>query len=130
LSVPPGAAVHVVERVRTADDRPVVFSRDVVPASVVGDKAEQLERMGQESLYQIYSAEFGVAVTQGVAFIRPVAADRQLAERLGVRQGTPLLYLLQVDFDTSGRPVLLSHEYHQPDAFEFTVHRKGLGNTV
>jgi DNA-binding GntR family transcriptional regulator len=130
LSVPPGAAVHVVERVRTADDRPVVFSRDVVPASVVGDKAEQLERMGQESLYQIYSAEFGVAVTQGVAFIRPVAADRQLAERLGVRQGTPLLYLLQVDFDTSGRPVLLSHEYHQPDAFEFTVHRKGLGNTI
>jgi len=58
--------------VRTADDRPVVFSRDVIPASVVGDKAEQLERMGQQSLYQIYSVQFGVAVTPGVASIRPV----------------------------------------------------------
>jgi DNA-binding GntR family transcriptional regulator len=37
---------------------------------------------------------------------------------------------MQVDYDTSGRPVLLSHEYHQPDAFEFTLHRKGLANTV
>ena len=62
LSIPPGAPVHVVERVRTADSRPVVFSRDVIPASVVGDKVSRLERMGQESLYQVYFAEFGVAV--------------------------------------------------------------------
>jgi GntR family transcriptional regulator len=102
----------------------------VIPAFVVGDKAPRLERMGQESLYQIYGAEFGVAITQGVAFIRPVAADRQLAAALGVPRNTPLLYLMQVDYDTSGRPVLLSHEYHQPDAFEFTLHRKGLANTV
>jgi DNA-binding GntR family transcriptional regulator len=130
LSIPPGVPVHVVQRIRTADGRPVVFSRDVIPAFVVGDKASLLERMGQESLYQIYGAEFGVAITQGVAFIRPVAADRQLAAALGVPRNTPLLYLMQVDYDTSGRPVLLSHEYHQPDAFEFTLHRKGLANTV
>jgi GntR family transcriptional regulator len=96
---------------------------------VAGDKASRLERMGQESLYYIYRAEFGVAVTQGVAFIRPVAADRQLAARLGVPRGTPLLYLMQVDYETTGRPVLLSHEYHQPDSFEFTVHRRGLATT-
>jgi GntR family transcriptional regulator len=130
LSIPPGVPVHVVQRIRTADGHPVVFSRDVIPAFVVGDKASRLERMGQESLYQIYGAEFGVAITQGVAFIRPVAADRQLAAALGVPRNTPLLYLMQVDYDTSGRPVLLSHEYHQPDAFEFTLHRKGLANTV
>ncbi len=128
LSIPPGAPVHVVERVRTADGQPVVFSRDVIPAFVVGDKVSRLERMGQESLYHVYFAEFGVAVTQGVAFIRPVAADRQLAARLGVPKNTPLLYLMQVDYETTGRPVLLSHEYHQPDSFEFTVHRKGLAN--
>jgi GntR family transcriptional regulator len=83
--------------------------------------------MGQESLYRIYNTAFDVEIAQGVAFIRPVAADRQLAARLDVPNGTPLLYLLQVDFDTSGRPVLLSHEYHQPDCFEFTMHRKGGG---
>jgi len=130
LSIPPGMPVHVVERIRTADSRPVVFSRDVIPSSVVGGKASRLERMGQESLYQIYGAEFGVAITQGVAFIRPVAADRPLAACLGVPRNTPLLYLMQVDYEISGRPVLLSHEYHHPDAFEFTLHRKGLANTV
>jgi GntR family transcriptional regulator len=127
LSIPPGVTVHVVERVRTADGRPVVFSRDVVPAFVVGDQAARLEGLGQDSLYRIYRTAFDVEIAQGVAFIRPVAADRQLAARLDVPKSTPLLYLLQVDFDTSGRPVLLSHEYHQPDCFEFTVHRKGGG---
>lgn len=129
LSVPPGAPVHVVERVRTADGGPVVFSRDVIPAFVVGEMVSALERMGQESLYQIYATEFGVTVTQGVAFIRPVAADRQLAASLGVAKNSPLLYLMQVDYEQSGRPVLLSHEYHRPDSFEFTVHRKGPGTS-
>jgi len=46
-----------------------------------------------------------------------------------VPKNSPLLYLMQVDYEPSGRPVLLSHEYDRPDAFEFTVHRKGPGST-
>jgi GntR family transcriptional regulator len=102
----------------------------VVPAFVIGEKVTVLERMGQQSLYQIYQDQFGIAVTQGVAFIRPVAADRQLAARLDVPKNSPLQYLMQVDYEQRGRPVLLSHEYHRPDAFEFTVHRKGPGITT
>jgi GntR family transcriptional regulator len=130
LAIPPGTPVHMVERVRTADGTPVVFSRDVIPGFVVGGNAVALERMGQESLYRIYHIAFGVVVTQGVAFIRPVAADRELAAHLDVPRNTPLLYLMQVDYEQSGRPVLLSHEYHRPDSFEFTVHRKGPGTTA
>jgi DNA-binding GntR family transcriptional regulator len=37
------------------------------------------------------------------------------------------VYLLQVDFDRSGRPILLSHEHHVADAFEFNIYRSGQG---
>ena len=127
LSVAPGSPVQVIERVRTADGSPVVFSRDVVPAFVIGDRTSALERLGQESLYQLLQDEFDVAVAQGIAFIRPALADSLLASRLRVPKSTLLLYVMQVDYEPSGRPVLLSHEYHQGDAFEFTIHRKGPG---
>jgi GntR family transcriptional regulator len=66
-------------------------------------------------------------VRQGVASIRPANAGREVSELLRVPEGTLLLYLLQVDYDAEGRPVLLSHEHHLADAFEVTVVRRGPG---
>jgi GntR family transcriptional regulator len=54
-----------------------------------------------------------------------VVADAQLARKLEVKEGALLLQLVQVDYDVTGRPVLLSYEHHLPDAFEFTVSRRG-----
>jgi hypothetical protein len=56
---------------------------------------------------------------------RPALADAALASRLRVPKPSLVLHLMQVDYEASGRPVLLSHEYHLADAPEFTVHRKG-----
>jgi DNA-binding GntR family transcriptional regulator len=44
-----------------------------------------------------------------------------------VKSGALLLYLRQVDYDREGVPVLLSHEHHVADAFEFSVVRRGSG---
>jgi hypothetical protein len=35
-----------------------------------------------------------------------------------------------LDYAGDGRPILLSHEYHIPDAFEITVYRTGPGDAV
>jgi GntR family transcriptional regulator len=126
LSIPPGQDVACVDRVRTADGRPVVFSTDVIPSGVLGQQAAVLERLGQGSIYR-FLEDLGVVIRQGVATIVPARADRALAAHLRVPRGTLLLYLLQVDYDTAGRPVLLSHEHHLADAFEITVVRRGPG---
>jgi GntR family transcriptional regulator len=127
LSLADGAELACLERVRTADDRPVVFSVDVIPAPVVEGKPRALDRLGQGSIYTLLEEELGLVVRQGVASIRPQNADRSLGERLRVPEGTLLLYLLQVDYDTQGRAILLSHEHHLADAFEITVVRRGPG---
>lgn len=124
LDLQAGDPVSVLERVRTADGRPVVFSRDVVPSVLLGMKA--LEGVGEGSVYELLAGGGG-AVEHGIVTIEPAAADRSLARTLGVKTGAPLLYLRQVDYDREGVPVLLSHEHHVADAFEFSVVRRGPG---
>lgn len=102
----------VVRRVRTADDRPVVYSVDYVrPGTDVGG----------ESLY----AAFGETIHHGVATLRPVTADPFLADTLGVADGAPLLELRQVDYDDGEHALAAALEYHVADAFDFTVYRRG-----
>lgn len=125
LDIAPGDAILVLERVRTADGRPVVVSRDVVSAAVLS--AEALARLGDGSLYDLVEEIAGAAVQHGVVALEPMRADRRLAKLLEVRVGELLLYLRQVDYDRAGDPVLLSHEYHLASAFEFSVVRRGPG---
>jgi GntR family transcriptional regulator len=130
LGLAEGAYVKIVERVRTADGTPVIFSRDLVPPALLGGRADVLDRLGQGTLYTLLESELGVVVTRGLASIKPAKADRWLASQLGVPTGTLLLYLAQVDYDESGRAVLMSHEHHLADAFEITVARRGPGPTL
>jgi GntR family transcriptional regulator len=122
-----GDRVAVIERVRTADGRPVVYSRDVLPKAIVGDRVDLAERLSQGSVYELLERDLGIVVHHGLASFQPVKADRAISSRLRVIRGALLLYLRQVDYDEGGRPVLYSHEHHLADAFEFTVVRRGPG---
>jgi GntR family transcriptional regulator len=59
--------------------------------------------------------------------LEPVVADPDLARTLDVAQGAPLQHLRQVDFDTSGRPIMYSLEWHVPAVVELRVYRRGPG---
>ena len=118
------ARVWVVDRVRTADGMPVIASSDVVPEALVDEEDMTPDALGQRSLYG-YLSDKGHHVHHGVAYVRPVAADAGLASRLDVKKGALLLRLVQVDYDAEGTPLMVSDEHHLPDAFEFSVSRRG-----
>jgi GntR family transcriptional regulator len=126
LDLVPGDPVVVIERVRTADGVRVVVSRDVVSAARL--PSASVMSLGEGSLYELLERERGVVLHHGVVTLEPEAADRRIAKRLGVKPGTLLLYLRQVDFDRDGEPVTLSHERHLAREFEFTVVRRGSGH--
>jgi GntR family transcriptional regulator len=130
LDLAPGQDVLIVERVRTAEDKPVVLSRDVLPASLVGERPGAVEEMLQRSIYEVLERDLGVVIHHGVARFRPVRADHAVAGRLGVPRGELLLYLWQVDYAADGTPVVSSHEFHLADAFDFSVVRRGPGRRL
>jgi GntR family transcriptional regulator len=121
--------VLVLERVRTADGRRVIFTVDTIPARLFDaagvDPAGLLDPA--LSLYQLYARSLGRSVTDATASISVTTADAAIADRLDTPPGSPLMRVEQVDTDADGEPVLLSREYYVADTFEFTVHRRGPG---
>ncbi len=122
--------VIVVERVRTADGRPVAFTRDILPVRLLEGRPEIIQRLASGSIYETMERDLGVVIHQGVASFTPIRASKLIASKLRVARGALLLYLRQVDYDQGGRPVLSSHEHHLADAFEFTLVRRGPGRRV
>jgi GntR family transcriptional regulator len=109
-----------LERVRLADRRPVIYSRDRIPAGYVdGFPDEAFDR----SLYALLG-DAGHEVRRATAELRPTVADAKLSRLLEVKRGAPLLHIDQVDYDARGRAVMLSLEWHVADAFELIVNRR------
>jgi GntR family transcriptional regulator len=127
LDLEPGEDVVVIDRVRTADERPVVLSRDILALRIIGEDPSVLGRLETSSVYEVLERDLGVVIHHGLATFRPTRADGHVASRLRVPRETQLLYIRQVDFDETGRPVVSSHEHHLADAFEFSVVRRGPG---
>ncbi len=120
LDLGEGENVIEVERLRLADRRPVIYSRDRIPEPLLaGEPADALD----SSLYVILERS-GHPVTRASARLLPTVADARLARLLELKRGAPLLHIDQVDYDASGRGVMLSLEWHVADAFELIVNRR------
>jgi GntR family transcriptional regulator len=120
LGLDDGESVMELERVRLADRRPVIYSRDRIRASLLEGVADEAL---DSSLYEILN-EAGHAVVRARAELIPTLADAKLSRLLEVTRGAPLLHIDQVDYDARGRAVMLSHEWHVADAFELVVNRR------
>jgi GntR family transcriptional regulator len=120
LAVADGTPVRVLERLRTADERPVVYSVDVIVAHRVdGLRDEDLDA----GLYDVL-ASVGSRVRTASAVLLPVVADTRLARLLDVRRGAALQRIDEVDRTGDGSPVMRSTEWHVPGIFELRVNRR------
>jgi GntR family transcriptional regulator len=120
LDLPDGERVVEVERVRLADRRPVIYSRDQIPESLLAGVPEDAL---DSSLYVILECA-GHEVARASARLLPTIADAHLGRLLEIKRGAPLLHIDQIDYDRLGRAVMLSHEWHVADAFELIVNRR------
>jgi DNA-binding GntR family transcriptional regulator len=127
LGLEPGASVIRLERVRTADERPVIFTVDIIPTVLFREADVDPEVLLDPalSLYRLYAERLGRSITEGQASIRLTRADALVADRLGIPIGSPILRLEQIDATAEGEPVLFSVESYVGDTFEFSVHRRG-----
>jgi GntR family transcriptional regulator len=127
LNVPEGTSLVQVARVRTADDKVVAASLDSFPAASMKELTpEDLATLLREeqSLYRIMEKHLGLRVDYGVATLAPVSAGVSEAKKLGVPEGSMLMYIEQVDYDAAGEALLFSEEHHLADEYLFTIYRK------
>jgi len=125
LEIPDGTPVLSIERLRLANDTPIIVSQDLLPLALLGGKTIRESDLAAQSLYDYLEKNCNIRISQGMAVLRPVAASREIAEKLQVHRGDVLMLISQVDYDENHRPAIFSTEYHLPDKITFVIHRKG-----
>lgn len=125
LHVPTGTPLITVERVRTADGRPVVYSLDTITEALLKRAGFDPQLLRTESIYNILQTSLGEVIEYGVARLLPVAAPGHVAEKLHLPPNALTLYIVQTDYTSGDEPLVYSCEYHLPDAFDFVVWRRG-----
>lgn len=130
LNLALGDPVVVIERVRLANDRKVVFSIEFLPLTLFqnwegGISLDEIEQFLREkqSMYSFLRERMGLDIHHGIARIRPLSTEDYIAEKLEIPTGSSILYIEQVDYGNFGEPIALSDEYYNPDAFTFYIYR-------
>jgi GntR family transcriptional regulator len=125
LNIEEGKEVLVIDRVRTANGVPVVWSIDILPDRVFGGKYPENIEFISQSVYQYLQDVLNVNIAYGEATIHSVPATKEIAAKLRTRSHEPLLLIVQTDFNDEDLPIIYSIEYHLPDKITFKLRRKG-----
>ncbi|ALC83480.1 MULTISPECIES: GntR family transcriptional regulator [Bacillus] len=113
--------VIVHERIRTADQEPVVFSKNILPKKLVGESLIAKGSIG--SLFQYLKEECKIDIYKAAAeIVVPLHTDRN-CQKLLIYPDTTVLLLKQIHYDRNNQPVLYSYDYFRNDIFKFSVER-------
>jgi DNA-binding GntR family transcriptional regulator len=118
LELPPAAPVVRVERVRSADGRPLVLEDTWLPA---GRFPGLLELDLGGSLYALMRDRYGLAPVSAVERLEPVTARPHEALALDVPEGAPLMLVERVARAADATPVEFARDRHRGDRSRFVV---------
>ena len=124
FSLPPGARVVSLERLRFHDGAPFVYSLNVVPRQLLPGPPSGLDLSG--SLLELLEAAGHRAVSSAahIHSVDPPPRLESLATELGFElSGAPWLLITETCVDDEGRPIVTAREYHRGDVFAFHVVR-------
>lgn len=109
-----------LQRIRTADDKPVVYCIDYLNSHLF---PIEIEDDFSNSLFDLLENKYDLEIKYAVTEIIPVTANDFLMEKLDVKKHSPILLLEQMHYDKQERLFLYSKNYFRSDQFQFKVLR-------
>jgi len=119
LEVEPDDRLLVLERVRTLDDTPAIYTHNVLVKSRI-DYQENLYAEIANSL----SKTMGWHVETCDANILFCVADEDISRKLRIPHGSPLLRVEEIARQKDGLPLDYSLDYYIADLFNFQITRR------
>ncbi|KOO14544.1 MFS transporter [Vibrio xuii] len=105
--------IHIIERLRYIDGRPVLFVENVLKASLFdGILSENLTM----SLTGIYREKYGYETQRSRFDVIPTSAPSHVAKALNLVEGQPVLKICRVNDKQDGEVMDCEYEYWRPDA--------------
>lgn len=126
LQLAPTDTLHCIERVRTADERPVIFCRDYISTERVPAHL-MVQFRGDGSLFAFLSRECGLSILAARADILPAMPSPRVAKLMQISRRKPLLVLHQVHYEAGGAPFLYSENHFNLEYMGVHVRRTPTG---
>ena len=109
-----------IERVRTADNKPVVFCIDKVPENLI-----PLDRVHEvDSIFELLENYASKRIAYAVTYIEPISYHDRIYSILDCVPDQSLLLLRQIHYTSKDEAILYSANYFRSDVFSFHVLRK------
>lgn len=110
-----------IERIRTADEEPVVYCIDKIPENLLS-KDFNFQKDG--SIFVALEKQANIEISYAVTDIEPIGYHEKISPILQSPPESSLLVLKQIHYDIADRPVLISVNYFRADKFRFQVLRR------
>lgn len=117
LRIKTGALVKRLDRLRGWDGIPVLHSRSWFHPRLGLTGKEVFDK----PLYEVLQAETGAVVHHAREEFLAIGASVEMARRLRVSKGTPLLLRRHTVFDPGSRPIELCEVHYRSDRFTLTL---------
>jgi len=112
--------VLTMERLRGTVDAPFVYFISYFNPSIGLTGNENFSR----PLYEILEKDFGVVVETSREEISAQRVLPHIAEKLGIKEGDPILVRKRLVYDIHDRPVEYNIGYYKADSFTYTIEFK------
>jgi len=120
LKLPANGHIHRLVRVRLVDGEPVAIETTDVGAALAPGLMD-LADFSRDSLYRILRDNFGIVATTGEQTMMASTADAATARSLDIREGSPVLKLTRLTFDSKGQPFEFVRSFYRGDSFVMKV---------
>lgn len=117
LRTRPGELVLRVERLRCADDKPIVLLLSYLPVRLGIPLSEDFSG----SLIDLLENRYGVDIAIGDQTIEAARADEEQAVALEIKKGDPVLIMRRTTYSKDGTPVEYVTGAYRSDRYSFRI---------
>jgi GntR family transcriptional regulator len=112
-----------IKRVRLLRDNVFAYTVNYLPLEI-GTRISETD-LYKKPLLQIIEQDLGIPFTQAFQTIEASFADEEVAEKLEVPMGSPILFLERTMFSTGNKPVEFVQSSHRGDMYKYVLRLKG-----
>ena len=130
LRLPDAEQIVLLERLRLVNGEPLVLTTAHMPYSLCAPVLEL--DMTNRSLFETFERHLGLTLHRGTRAIDAGLASRDVAQQLGIHEGSPVLIFTGVTYLEDDRPIEYFVGVHRGDRsrFEVELFRPGAARTA
>lgn len=124
LGIKAGTAIIEVKRLLSFSGRAVIHDHIIIPATPFKGLTATRIQEKQGSMYSMYETQYGIHMIRAEERLKAVAADADVAAKLNIAAGSPLLSIERISYTYGDKPMewrlglCITDEHHYRNELE------------